>query len=68
MAEGTGLQVLETSQGGFHPAAGARCYDWILFLVFLVYVCYFFRILFPIIFHFWVCLENELCLMHFIWF
>ena len=23
--EGTGLQFLEASQGGLHPAAGARC-------------------------------------------
>ena len=23
--EGTGLQVLEASQGGLHPVAGARC-------------------------------------------
>ena len=23
--EGTGLEVLEASQGGLHPAAGARC-------------------------------------------
>ena len=27
MAEGTDLQVLETSQGGPHPTAGARCYN-----------------------------------------
>ena len=25
--EGTDLQVLETSQGGFHPAARAKCYN-----------------------------------------
>ena len=27
MEEGTDLHILETSQGGFHPAAGARCYN-----------------------------------------
>ena len=25
--EGTDLQVLETPQGGFHPAAGDICYN-----------------------------------------
>ena len=25
--EGTDLQVLEASQGGLHPAVGARCYS-----------------------------------------
>ena len=43
--EGTGLQVLEASQGGLHPAAGARCEVINLFSSVLYFVCVFLNLL-----------------------
>ena len=40
--EGTGLQVLEASQGGLHPAAGAKCKVMNLFSWILYFDCHFY--------------------------
>ena len=40
MIEGTGLQVLEASQGGLHPAVGVRCYSLFLFSHFEAFACF----------------------------
>ena len=39
VTEGTGLQVLEASQGGLRPVAGTRCYSLFLFSIFEPFSC-----------------------------
>ena len=50
--KGTDLQVLEASQGGLHPAAGAICYSLFLFSIFESFSCLK-NMIFLIVLKFW---------------